>query len=145
MQVRPINCVFYMSLEATFVLNLRSTPRNWYCCKTSIADEDAKMTFYALDNNGDFKVNFCTLIFDYYKCLLSKQWSSSSNAWGLSMSGILCVGWFKINMEEFAKLCNTVSLKFERVDEVSYMHVCIWLMSLILIFFSCVFLEMNLW
>jgi hypothetical protein len=48
---------------------------------------------------------------------------------------ILCVGWFKINMEEFAELCNTISLKFERVDEVSYIHVYNWLM----------FLEMNLW
>ena len=59
---KPIDYAFYISLEATFALNLRLTPRNWCCYMTlpSIVDEDAKMMFYALDNSNDFKVDFCT-------------------------------------------------------------------------------------
>ena len=51
-----------------------------------------------------------------------------------SMSGIWCVGCLQINREEFADLCNAISLKFERADEVSCIPICIWLTSLILIF-----------
>jgi hypothetical protein len=47
----------------------------------------------------------------------------------LSMLGKWCVGCFQINMEEFVGLCNVISLKFERVDEVSCIPICIWLMS----------------
>ena len=51
-----------------------------------------------------------------------------------SMTWIWCVGWFQSNKEEFANLCNAISFKSERVDEVSCIHVCIWLTCLILIF-----------
>ena len=51
-----------------------------------------------------------------------------------SMLGIWCVGCLWINMEEFANICNAISLKFERGDKVGCILVCIWLKSLILIF-----------
>ena len=39
----------------------------------------------------------------------------------------------QINREEFADLCNAISLKFERVDKVNCTHICIWMASLVLI------------
>ena len=49
-------------------------------------------------------------------------------------------------MEEIANLCNAISLKYERVDEVNCILICIWFTSLILIsLFHVCFLEMNLW
>lgn len=59
-----------------------------------------------------------------------------------SMSGIWWVGCLHVNMDKFDDLCNAISLTFERADKVSYILVCIWLMSLILIFiFHACFLR----
>jgi hypothetical protein len=51
-----------------------------------------------------------------------------------SMFGIWCVGYLQLNKEEFVDLCNAVSLKFERENEVTCIYVCIWFMSLIVLF-----------
>ena len=69
----PIHFAFYISLEAGLFWIWDWAPWNWYCYRTlpSIVDEDIEATFHALDDNGDFKVHFCTPIFYYYKYLIS--------------------------------------------------------------------------
>jgi hypothetical protein len=80
-----------------------------------------------LDNNGDFKILFCTTIFYYYKYIFSKHWNPSSNPWGFVHVQDFDVLIVPRSMEKFVVLRNTTALKFERAHKVSCIIICIWL------------------
>ena len=69
---------------------------------------------------------FIHQFFDYCKYFLSKQWNSSSDAWSFVHIGNLTC-WLPLDQqgEEFANLCNAISLTFERENEVNCNLVCI--------------------
>lgn len=136
---------FYISLEAELFWLWDPTPWNWYCCRTlpSIADEDIEAIFYALDDSGDFKVRFLTLIFYYCKYLLSKQWNSSSDPWGFVHVGNLMYWLFSKSIEKNLLTLAMPSLWIWK-GMWGELHLCLHLDDVPYIKKKlCMFLEMN--
>lgn len=96
---------------------------------------------------------------------------TSNKCWRICKINILCIGWqwwlqgsisctnlwlciyiyinskqwdcLRIDVEESFDLCNSIPLKFEKTTNVSYILVCIWLTSLILIFIFHVYVSWD--
>lgn len=98
---RPQWVSSYFSL---LVLGFRSLPK--------IADDDMEAVFCALDDSGDFRVGPYTFLSSFQNWYLSHVSASCS-----SETHILHYG-LQIDRVEFNDLCNAISLKFDKADEV---------------------------
>ena len=144
----PVDYVFYIFFEAELFWVWERAPRTWCCCKAllSIVDEHIEAIFYALGDNGDFKVCFCMLIFDRYRYLLSKQWNSLSYARGfIRVGNLMC--W--LSPCQHGRICWPLQRHLYEIwkGKRGVLRCCLHLVDVPYtdISFSCMVLEVNLW